>query len=113
MYRYYPKRVTNKDAADESSVRFVRYEIQIYTSHNMLYRGSQRVKLPTLIFHFGYPPPLAIFLRLQDFQRYKITDVLFWWKVFLIFGHFAASLYNPFTLEVGLVRANLKLLIQS
>ena len=31
-----------------SSVCFERYEIQIHRSHNMLYHGAQRVKLPNL-----------------------------------------------------------------
>ena len=46
---YYPNELkANKDAANESSFCFVRYDIQIYRSHNMLYHGAQRVKLPNL-----------------------------------------------------------------
>ena len=36
--------------------------------------------------------PLAIFLRFQAFQRHMINDVVFWWKVDSIAGHFAATL---------------------
>ena len=75
-----------------SSVCFVRYEIQLYRSHKMLYHGAHRVKLPNLSNISCLLSPLAIFLRLQAFQRYMITNVVFWWKVVLFFCHFAATL---------------------
>ena len=58
----------------------------------MLYHGAQRVKLPNLFKISSLLSPLAIFLRLQDFQRYIISDIVFWWMVDSNFGHFAATL---------------------
>ena len=60
----------------------------------MLYSGAQRVKLPNSSKISCLLSPLDILLRWQAFQRYMITDVVFWWKVVLIFGHFAATLNN-------------------
>ena len=92
---YYPNELkATKEAANKSSVHFVRYDSQIYRSHNMLYRGAQRVKLPNLSNISRLLPPLAIFLRFQAFQRLMITAVVFWWKVVLIFGHLVATLYS-------------------
>ena len=59
----------------------------------MLYHSAQRVKLPNLSKISRLLSPLAIFLRFQAFQRYMISDVVFWWKVDSNFGHFAATLY--------------------
>ena len=53
----------------------------------MLYHGAQRVKLPNLSKISGSLSPLAICLRFQAFQRYMISDVVFWWKVDSNFGH--------------------------
>ena len=64
-------------------------------SHNMLYHGAQRVKLPNLSKISRLLSPLAIFLRFQAFQRYMISDVVFWWKVDLNFGLSAATLCRP------------------
>ena len=61
----------------------------------MLYHGAQRVKLPNLSKISRLLSPLAIFLRFQAFQRYMISDVVFWWKVDLNFGLFAATLCRP------------------
>ena len=58
----------------------------------MLYHGAQRVKLPNLSKISRLLSPLAIFLRFQAFQRYMISDIVFWWKVDSNFGHFAATL---------------------
>ena len=58
----------------------------------MLYHGTQIVNLPKFLEFRACYPPLAIFLRFQAFQRYTISDVVFWWKVVSIFGHFAATL---------------------
>ena len=58
----------------------------------MLYHGAQRVKLPNLSKISRLLFPLAIFLRFQVFQRYMISDVVFWWKVGSNFGHFASTL---------------------
>ena len=79
-------------AAKEASVRFVRYKIQIYRSHNMLCHGAQKVELPNSFKILRLLSPLAIFPRFQDFQRYMISGVAFWWKAVLFFGHFAATL---------------------
>ena len=58
----------------------------------MLYHGAQRVKWPNLSKISCLLSPLAIFLRFQAFQRYMISNVVFWWKVVSKFGHFAATL---------------------
>ena len=60
----------------------------------MLYHGAQKVKLPNLSKISRLLSPLAIFLRFLAFQRYMISDVVFWWKVTSNFGHFAAALYT-------------------
>ena len=76
------------------NVCFVRYDIQIYRSHIMLYHGAQRVKLSNLSKISRLLSPLAIFLRFQAFQRYMISDVVFSWKVDSNFGRFAATLIS-------------------
>ena len=58
----------------------------------MLHQGAQRVKLQNLSKSSRLLSPLAIFLRFQAFQRYMISDVVFWWKVDSNFDHFAATL---------------------
>ena len=58
----------------------------------MLYHGAQRVKLPNSSKMSRLLSPLAKFLRFPAFQRYMISDVVFWRKVVLCFGHFAAAL---------------------
>ena len=68
----------------------------------MLYHGAQRVKLPNLSKISRLLSPLTIFLRFQTFERYMISDVVFWWKVASNFGHFAATLIRyPKTDETG------------
>ena len=42
----------NKDAVNESPVRFVRYDIRIYRSHSMLYRFTQRSLITKFIQNF-------------------------------------------------------------
>ena len=58
----------------------------------MLCHGAQRVKWPNLSKMLRLLSPLAIFLRFQAFQRYMISDIVFWWKVDSNVGHFAATL---------------------
>ena len=58
----------------------------------MLYHRAQRGKLPNLSKISRLLSPLVILLRFQAFQRYMISDVVFWWKVDYNFGHFAATL---------------------
>ena len=48
--------------------------MQIYRSHNMLYHGPHRVKLLNL----SKNSRLLSLLRLQAFQLYMISDVVFW-----------------------------------
>ena len=58
----------------------------------MLYHDAQRINLQNLSKISRLLSPLAIFLRSQAFQRYMISDVVFWWKVDSNFGHLAATL---------------------
>ena len=59
----------------------------------MLYHGAQRVKLPNVSKISRLLSSLAIFLRFQAFQRYMISDVVYWWKADSNFIHFAATLH--------------------
>ena len=57
----------------------------------MLCHGAQKVKLLNSSNISRLLSPLAILLRFQAFQRYMISDVISWWTVVLICGHFAAT----------------------
>ena len=52
-----------------------RKESSVARSHNMLYHGAQRVKLPNSSRILRLLSPLA--MRCQTFQRYMISDVVF------------------------------------
>ena len=62
-----------KDVVKISSVCFVRYEIQIYGSRNII---DPRVSIVQSLLSI---PADSV----QALQRYMITDIVLWWKVVL------------------------------